>query len=102
MGRALPPVLRRLYAAADGLFDDSGEWWIVWPVDRVASDNMRAWSAGELASDLLAFGDDGTGNPFCIQHEDRVVHWSWIDGAVALVIGDFDTFLVEWTRVSDP
>lgn len=99
MRRRWPRDLRLLYATVEGLYDTSGEWWVVSPVERVVRDNTRAWTSGELAGDLLAFGDDGTGNPFCIQNEDRVVRWSWIDGAVERDIGDLSAFLAEWTGV---
>jgi hypothetical protein len=99
MGRPWPGILRPLYAAADGLFDTPGQWWVVWPSARVVSDNRRAWRDGELSVDLLAFGDDGTGNPFCIQDDDRVVYWSWIDCEIEREVGNLATFLADWTGV---
>ncbi len=62
-------------------------------------DNTLAWGSGELAHELLAFGDDGTGNPFCIQNGARVVRWSWIDAAIEQDIGDLGIFLAEWTGI---
>jgi hypothetical protein len=101
IGRPWPGVLRTLYAAADGLYDTPGQWWFVWPSTQVVSDNTRAWRNGELSIDLFAFGDDGTGNPFCIQNEDRVVYWSWISCEIEREVGNLDTFLAEWTGVDE-
>jgi len=63
-----------LLAAADGLFSRRGQWWVIWPSGRIVEDNLRAWGASQLDTDLIAFGDDGTGNPFCITKDNEVFH----------------------------
>jgi hypothetical protein len=57
------------------------------------------WSDSSLSRRLIAFGDDGTGSPFCFDADgdvDRVVRWSWIDDAVEVEEGSFVDFLGEW------
>ena len=98
LGFALPDELRRVYTEGDGRWRPDGQWWVVWPVDRLIEDNKRAWTEGLLASDLVAFGDDGTGNPFCVARngDDAVVRWSWIDGAVDYTVGSMEEFMAIW------
>ena len=82
----------------NGLYDRSGEWWVVWPVTRMVDENLRVWATGELDQALLAFGDDGTGNPFCVDRGDpmAVVRWSWIDAAVESKMGRMADFMRAW------
>ena len=95
----LPQSLRILFLRGDGRFRLDGQWWVVWPLDRVVSDSRAAWGDGNLDRRLLAFGDDGTGNPFCVRLDgDEVVRWSWIDGGVERVEGSMDEFVAEWCR----
>ena len=99
LGRAMPDVLRRLYEVTDGVFDEPGQWWVLWPLQRVVSDTRMLWSDGSLSHSLVAFGDDWTGNPFCVDVDgavDRVVRWSWIDAAVDVDEGSFADFLGAW------
>lgn len=56
----LPPSLRELYLQTDGVWDPAGQWYVIWPLDDVVARN--AGTVGERAG--VAFGDDGTGNPF--------------------------------------
>jgi hypothetical protein len=89
--------MRMLFLEGDGRFRVDGDWWVVWPLDRVVADTLAAWDDGTLDRVLVAFGDDGTGNPFCSSVDsDQVVRWSWIDGEVEQVEGDFAEFLTEW------
>jgi hypothetical protein len=99
VGTRLPNAIRSLYAAADGRFRSDGEWWVVWPLEKLVKENKAAWLEGTLPADLVAFGDDGTGNPFCapLDGTDKVVRWSWIDGDVVGSDGTVDDFLAQWT-----
>ncbi|HEV2068946.1 MAG TPA: SMI1/KNR4 family protein [Acidimicrobiales bacterium] len=93
----LPLEVRRLYRLGDGRYRRDGEWWVVWPLDRLVADNSKAWSRGTLPRSLLAIGDDGTGNPFCVRLDNEtVVRWSWIDQTVESMEGTLDQFLGEW------
>jgi cell wall assembly regulator SMI1 len=102
LGRSLPEHLRDLYRAGDGRFDRGGEWWVIWPLARAVADSLAAWRRGALVEDLLAFGDDGTGNPFCMRlgGGDEVVRWNWIDGTVENSEGALPQFLDRWAPVA--
>jgi hypothetical protein len=48
---------------------------------------------------LLAFGDDGTGNPFCVDLDgphDAVVRWNWIELDVEYREGSMADFRSTW------
>ncbi len=98
LGQPIPNPLRRLFTIANGRYRSDGEWWVVWPLERVVEVNVEAWRQATLPRRLLAFGDDGTGNPFCIAvtGEDEVVRWSWIVGDVEGMEGAVADFLAEW------
>ena len=97
LGVRLPPPMRAVFVEGDGRFRVDGEWWVVWPLDRVVAETTAAWAEGTLNQGLVAFGDDGTGNPFCAtEDEDEVVRWSWIDGEVEQAEGTFAEFLTTW------
>ena len=98
LGMPLPRDLKSLYGQRDGYFSESGQWWVMWPLARLVTENLRAHSLG-LPRDLVAFGDDGTGNPFCVRVGDEpteVLRWSWIDGAVEQSEGSVHEFIAEW------
>lgn len=50
---------------------------------------------------FIAFGDDGTGSPFCVSNDggDAVYYWSAIDQRAMLVADDLPGFWTAW--VSD-
>ena len=53
-------------------------------LDRPVEDNLRAWQDGALDVTLMAFGDDGAGDPFCVRLGGRsgeIVRWNYIDRA---------------------
>ena len=96
---SFPARLRRLYDDAGGRYSEAGQWWVVWPLERLVEGNERAWSDGTLARHLLAFGDDGTGNPFCValnSEADEVLRWNWLDQDVEVNEGSMDDFLRTW------
>ena len=66
LGVRIPNSLRALYSDGDGRYDDGGHWWVVWPIDQLVAENEEYWREGWLDRSLLAFGDDGTGDPFCL------------------------------------
>jgi cell wall assembly regulator SMI1 len=100
LGVRLPERLRDLYRAGDGRYRSDGEWWVVWPLERITAETARAWEQGMLPQDLLAFGDNGTGNPFCVplHGDDEVILWSWIDGALEGSEGTLSQFLHRWVE----
>lgn len=103
LGARLPDGLRVLYNQGDGRLRMDGEWWVVWPLERLVSENRAAWGDRRLPTNVLAFGDDGTGNPFCVflgEVTDEVVRWSWIDGDVETTQGPMTAFLKRWVVAS--
>jgi hypothetical protein len=103
LGITFPPRLRDVYAEGDGRFRADGQWWVVWPLERLIGDNEAAWRDRRLPSSFLAFGDDGTGNPFCVGLKgahDEVLRWSWIDNDVVASAGSMAEFLDEWVIVT--
>lgn len=82
MGTLLPDPLVSLYRANDGVFDLSGQWWVIWPLARMVE--AKAWLAtfdGYLDR-WIPFGDDGTGDPFCFHRENEAItRLTVIDGA---------------------
>lgn len=98
----LPERLRALWLAGDGRYRRDGRWWVLWPLDRLAAANQDAWRAGTLPRDLIAIGDDGTGNPFCAQVDgrDEIIRWSWIDGSPEGSAGTLEQFDAAWASDS--
>ena len=98
----IPDRLWELYAAGDGRFCADGQWWVIWPLERLVSENVqvRAGRSATLPTSLVAFGDDGTGNPFCVPLDgaDRVVRWNWIDGELDGEFGTLSEFVAEWVE----
>ncbi|MFN8019886.1 MAG: SMI1/KNR4 family protein [Acidimicrobiales bacterium] len=95
----LPGALKAMYLAADGRFNVDGQWWVVWPLERLVADTLQRWSEGMLDLSLVAFGDDGTGDPFCVDSggESPVVRWSVIDAEIEEELS-FDRFAIEWLK----
>jgi hypothetical protein len=93
----LPDALKAMYRAADGQSNADGQWWVVWPLDRLVAETLQRWNDGMLDPSLVAFGDDGTGDPFCVysEVESPVSRWSVIDAEVEEQLS-FDQFATEW------
>lgn len=99
LGLHLPDSVRQLYIASDGVFHEPGQWWVVWPLERLVTANQHMWEDRTLPTDLLAFGDDGAGAPFCVRVDpetDEVLRWSPIDLDIERSEGSMTTFAREW------
>jgi len=99
LGVTIPLALTALYRVTNGHFDVEGQWWVIWPLERLVDDSLRAWQDG-LPTATLAFGDDGAGDPFCIalnSTSEEVVRWSWIAGEVTDRFSSLDDFVKEWS-----
>lgn len=101
LGTRLPDLLRDLYLAMNGVFDAPGQWHVIWPLDRVVAQNLHAYNnEGSPRDEYVGFGDDGTGNQFCVRRNrcDEVVYWNPIDNDATLLADDLATF---WSRLND-
>ncbi len=99
LGVLIPQPVRVLYAASNGRPSQTGQWDVVWPMASVIEWNESAWRGGTLPRHLLAFGDDGTGSPFCVSLTDKadeVLRWNWTDRAVEVVEGTVEEFCRAW------
>jgi len=94
-----PADLRELYLVSDGVFDAPGQWFVIWPLTEVVTRNQDPWSWEDSPARraLVGFGDDGTGDPFCVPRDggDSAFAWSPIDGAATLLA---DTVAGLWSR----
>lgn len=100
LGFALPNDLQELFGLSDGLFDRAGQWWFIWPIERLIADTLalRSDLGSTLPDDVIAFGDDGAGTPFCLipSSGESVYCRSPIDGRLRMLAGGLDEFLVGW------
>ena len=71
---------------------------MVWPLTRVVTENEAGRRSGALSASVVAFGDDGAGDPFVIGSEQpsTVLRWSCIDAATVGVEGTVEEFLARW------
>jgi hypothetical protein len=94
---AFPETLRDLYLISNGVFDEPGQWFVIWPLSELISRNQQAWSteSGERTQ-LIGFGDDGTGDPFCIRSNGEVLAWSPIDGQATHLAQELASFWRAW------
>lgn len=100
LGVPLPESVRALYRVSDGWYSPGGQWFVVWPLARLLKANQDAWDHG-LPRNLLAFGDDGTGDPFCVdlaESTHSVVRWNWMCLEVERQEGSMEAFRAEWLR----
>jgi hypothetical protein len=99
-----PADLKELYLASDGVFDAPGEWFVIWPLEMIAEENMRRREAGVLPADLIAFGDDGTGDPFCVPRDggDGVFFWYAIGDEATHLANSVAAFWSGWVANTLP
>ncbi len=97
----LPADLRALYLVSDGVYDKSGQWFVIWPLTDVIERNRYAWDGweGTARRQLVGFGDDGTGDPFCVPHggETGVFIWHPIDQEAYWLADTLEEFWAGWS-----
>jgi len=95
---SLPESLRALYAHSDGVYSETGEWWVIWPLKQLVENNASVGQAAWSRLGLIAFGDNGAGERFCVSASDPLdVHcWDAIDGDAHLLAPDVRTFWLGW------
>jgi cell wall assembly regulator SMI1 len=89
-----PAALSALYLQSDGVWDRDGQWYVIWPLDELVE---RHGDVGG-ARTWLAFGDDGTGNPFCIHADGSISYWSEVVAEHAWLASDLESFWSAWLR----
>jgi hypothetical protein len=67
LGTRLPEALASMYRANDGVYDQAGQWCVIWPLAQMIEAAGWLTNADGYPDLWIAFGDDGTGNPFCYQ-----------------------------------
>ena len=101
----VPAGLRALCLASDGVFDEPGQWFVIWPVTELASRNQAAWAAaGSTRRKLLASGDGGTGSPLCVSRGGAadVFFWDPVLNEVTHLAADLASFWNAWIEGSLP
>jgi cell wall assembly regulator SMI1 len=99
LGTRLPLQLRKLYLVSDGVYYQQGRWFVLWPLATLSRRNEQLWAEGGERSELLTFGDDGTGGYFCVPRNGNsgVFLWSSLAGAPCWIANDVGDFWVGWT-----
>jgi hypothetical protein len=95
----LPSTLRGLYEASDGVFNDAGQWYPIWPLERLISDNLQAWRVrASLPPTLIGFGDNGFGSWFCMPADGtpEILVWNFIDAESTPLAATFAKFWTGW------
>lgn len=101
LGAVFSAGLRTLYSATDGVFDKPGQWFVVWPLAEVVTRNQRAWADESAArQELVGFGDDGTGAPFCVPRDGGVGVFVWepIEQQAFWLADTVEQFWSGWSR----
>lgn len=105
LGVTCPGEFRSLYLTSDGVFDEPGQWFVIWPVAELVSRKQAAWATGSSTRrGLLAFGDDGTGAPFCISPGEGpdVFFWDPISDEATYLAPSRTSFWNLWIEGSLP
>ena len=95
-----PAQLKQLYLVSDGVYDQRGHWSVIWSLADLAELNERQWAeGGPQRQELLAFGDDGTGIPFCVSRDggSSVFSWNPIEARPRWLANDLGDFWAGWT-----
>lgn len=103
LGAVFPADLRTLFLATDGVFDQPGQWFVVWPLGEVVTRNQRAWAHESAArQELVGFGDDGTGAPFCVPRDGGggVFVWKPTEEQTAWLADTVEQFWSGWSNGS--
>ncbi len=105
LAAVFPAELRQLYLASDGVFDRPGQWFTIWPLSQVVTRNRETWPQhGPGRRELVGFGDDGTGAPFCVPRDGSsgVFAWSPITGEATRLASSMSGFWSGWTAGTLP
>jgi hypothetical protein len=102
----LPSDLKDLYLVSNGVFDTTGQWFVIWPLAEITARNQEAWSTEGSSQRhvLVGFGDDGTGAPFCVPRDGGtgVFAWSPIDSEATPLAHTVSEFWSGWVAGTLP
>jgi cell wall assembly regulator SMI1 len=104
LGCRPPEKLTSLHRLTNGVWDDSGQWYVIWPMVDMVARNREASQIETPARQLwIAFGDDGTGN-FCVRRRggEAVYYWNPIDQEATLLADDLPSFWTAWVANTLP
>ena len=96
-----PGELRALYLASDGVLDEPGQWFVIWPLADLVSRSQAAWATGgSTRRRLLAFGDDGTGSASCVSRSGGpdVFFWNPAMNEVTHLAPSLTSFWNRWIK----
>jgi SMI1-KNR4 cell-wall len=101
LGIAFPDSLTTLLRSTNGFDDLESRHRCAWALETIVIENRRAWSDEPmlLDRDLLAFGDDGAGDWFCIglaEDGSPIYHWTWIVQERRRIASDLRAFWQGW------
>jgi hypothetical protein len=103
---AFPAELSDVYRVSDGVFDVTGQWFVIWPLAEVIARNQDAWSeeGSSPRRALVGFGDDGTGEPFCVPRDGAtgIFAWSPVAGEAILLADNVAEFWSGWVAGTLP
>jgi hypothetical protein len=94
VGLPFPPALVSMYRFCNGLYQPGGHLWVVWQLSELVTQNVQLRQLDpEFPHSLIAFGDYGLGEPFCIDPESgSVVCWYPIEAVAWPISPDLHTF----------
>jgi SMI1/KNR4 family protein SUKH-1 len=98
----IPRELAEFLREINGVFDQSGQWHVAWPLDRIVAERQGPNYNERQLGQLLPFGDNGTGEPFCLPGGGSeteitpVYHWSFIDGRATVLAPNLRQFWCGW------
>lgn len=96
----LPADLRALYLVSNGVYDKSGGWYVIWPLADMIGRNSGEWVGRETEPrrQFIGFGDDGTGDPFCVPRNGShgVFIWHPIGQEAVRLADTVEAFWVGW------
>ncbi|XVV15227.1 SMI1/KNR4 family protein [Actinoplanes sp. CA-131856] len=93
--------LRKLYEVSDGVLEQDGQRFFLWPLAELTPRNEREWADAEPGRrELVAIGDDGTGARICVPRDGNsgVFLWDPVSAAPHWLANDLGDFWVGWTQ----
>jgi hypothetical protein len=96
----LPLDVKKLYLTSDGVLEQNGQRFVLWPLAESIRRNEREWEAGGSARrELLAIGDDGTGARICVPRDGSsgVFLWDPLTATPHWLANDLGDFWIGWT-----